>query len=166
MQAGLSHDERVQPIREADVQLINTLRQKNEDLNNEISILKKLLREKEAKRGKFPRSVILIKLLSKYSPKNLTRQNLTVRVQPMINRMIIMSNQGKIMDQTAKQRRPKREKAKNLTAKRPRHGRKFNKHQSISQTVSLRLVTRIRIPTKMPVPLITQTSQLCLLATQ
>ena len=52
MQAGLSHDERVQPKREADVQLINTLRQKNEDLNNEISILKELLREKEAKRGK------------------------------------------------------------------------------------------------------------------
>ena len=36
MQAGFSHDERVQPKREADVQLINTLRQKNEDLNNEI----------------------------------------------------------------------------------------------------------------------------------
>ena len=52
MQAGLSHDERVQPIREADVQLIDTLRQKNEDLNNEISILKELLREEEAKRGK------------------------------------------------------------------------------------------------------------------
>ena len=166
MQVGLSHDERVQPKREADVQLINTLRQKNEDLNNEISILKELLREKEAKRGKFPRSVILIKLLSKYSPKNLTRQNLTVRVQPMINRMIVLSNQVKIMHQTAKQRRPNRVKAKNLTAKRPRLGRKFNKHQSISQTVSLRLVTRIRIPIKMPVPLITQTSQLCLLATQ
>ena len=52
MQAGLSHDDRVQPIREADVQLINILRQKNEDLNNKISILKELLREEEAKRGK------------------------------------------------------------------------------------------------------------------
>ena len=52
MQASLSHDERVQPKREADVQLINTLRQKNEDLNNEISILKELLHEEEAKRGK------------------------------------------------------------------------------------------------------------------
>ena len=47
VQAGLSHDERVQPKREAVVQLINTLRQKNEDLNNEISILKELLREEE-----------------------------------------------------------------------------------------------------------------------
>ena len=46
-QAGLSHDERVQPKREVVVQLINTLRQKNEDLNNEISILKELLREEE-----------------------------------------------------------------------------------------------------------------------
>ena len=45
----------------------------------------------------------------------------------MINRMVIMSNQGKIMDQTAKQRRPNRVKAKHLTAKRPRLGRKFNK---------------------------------------
>lgn len=52
MQAGLSHDERVQPEREADVQQINTLRQKNEDLSNEISILKELLREEEAKREK------------------------------------------------------------------------------------------------------------------
>ena len=52
MQAGLSHDERVQPKREADFQLINTLGQKNEDLNNEISILKELLREEEAKRVK------------------------------------------------------------------------------------------------------------------
>ena len=52
MQAGLSHDERVQPKREADGQLINTLRQKNEDLNNEISILKELLHEEEGKRGK------------------------------------------------------------------------------------------------------------------
>ena len=52
MQTGLSHDERVQPKREADVQLINTLRQKNEDLNNEISILKEWLREEEAQRAK------------------------------------------------------------------------------------------------------------------
>lgn len=52
MQAGLSRDERVQPEREADVQQINTLRQRNEDLSNEISILKELLREEEAKREK------------------------------------------------------------------------------------------------------------------
>ena len=52
MLAGLSHDERVQPKWEADVQLINTLRQKNEDLNNEISILKELLCEEEPKRAK------------------------------------------------------------------------------------------------------------------
>ena len=39
VQGGLSHDERVQPKRDADVQLINTLKRKNEDLNNEISIL-------------------------------------------------------------------------------------------------------------------------------
>ena len=52
MQGCLSHDERVQPKREADVQLIKTLRQKNEDLSNEISILKELLRKEEAKRKK------------------------------------------------------------------------------------------------------------------
>jgi len=52
MQGGLSHDGRVQPKREADAQLINTLRQKNEDLSNEISILKELLRKEEAKRKK------------------------------------------------------------------------------------------------------------------
>ena len=39
VQGGLSHDERVQPKRDADVELINTLKRKNEDLNNEISIL-------------------------------------------------------------------------------------------------------------------------------
>ena len=163
MQTGLSHYDRVQPIREADVQLINTLRQKNEDLNNEISILKKLLREEEARRGKFSEErdsyKIALQVLTKEFNTAEFNSPSSTHDQPDDNYVEPGKNHGP-------NSKTNRVKAKNLTARRPRLGRKFNKYQSISQTVSLRLVTRIRIPIKMPVPLITQTSQLCLLATQ
>ena len=156
MQAGLSHDERVQPKREADVQLINTLRQKNEDLNNEISILKELLCKEEAKRGKISEEHNCYKNALQVLTKELNTAEFnspsSTHDQPDDNYVEPRKNHGP--------------NSKTKKTKRSRLGRKFNKHQSISQTVSLRLVTRTRIPTKMPVPLITQTSQLCLLATQ
>ena len=164
MQGCLSHDDRVQPKREADVQLINTLRQKNEDLSNEISILKELLRKEEAKRKKIPRSANSYKTALQVLTKehNIANSPSSTHDQPDDSYIEQEKNRGP----NSRTKKTKQGKGKNLTAKRPRLDR--NKNQSISLTVSLRLVTRIRILIKIPFPLMTQqtTSQLCLLVTQ
>ena len=166
MQAGLSHDDRVQPIREADVQLINTLSQKNEDLNNEISILKELLREEEAKRGKISEErdsyKIALQILTKEFNTAEFNSPSSTHDQPDDNYVEPGKNHGP----NSKTKKTKQSKGQKSDSQTPKTGQKIQQTPVNSQTVSLRLVTRIRIPIKMPVPLITQTSQLCLLATQ
>ena len=52
MPAGLPLEENDQTQREGDAKLINTLKQENEDLCNEVKMLKELLLEETAKRVK------------------------------------------------------------------------------------------------------------------
>ena len=139
---------------------------KNEDLNNEISILKELLREEEAKRGKISEERDSYKTALKVLTKELniaeSKSPSSIHDQPDDNYVEQEKNRGP----NSRTKKTKQDKGQKSDSQAPRLDR--NKHQSISLTVSLRLVTRIRIPVKMPFPLIPQqtTSQLGLLATR